>query len=153
MFVISFCENNNQFDLHRKSGNKFETHNITKNSSNEVTSMMNAEPVAKVIIYGYHSSVNDEVRKLQNMYYGDYFCVSEIADDLWDHLMGEHGKSDVLLKNGLIIGEKNQIEAVAKAKGTLAGGLARLQTGTRPLSINDNFNLPQKAIVTHGSII
>ena len=54
--------------------------------------------------------------------------------------MAEWGTANPILQNGIVFGEKTQANAIAKAKSRIAGnGLASLDTGARPLNINNAY--------------
>ena len=136
MFVVSFCEQNILFGLHKKVGDKFETYSFTTDGD-RITGAQPAVPLNELTIYGYVSKVNDSISRNNNMYYGDHFAVMEVDDKAYEHLMAQWGTASSTLKNGLIFGEKKQADAIAKAKARVAGGgLASLDTGSRPLAIN-----------------
>lgn len=144
MFVVSFHEQNLLFKLHPMVNGKFEHYKFTTDGDNKITSARPAIPVNQLIIYGYMSKNNQEIGATHNIYYGDHFAVMEIDDKTWEHLMSEWGSANPTLKNGIIFGEKKQSDAIAKAKArTIGGGLSLLDTGARPLSINNAYKMKQ----------
>lgn len=146
MFVVSLCENSQNFPLHKKNGNKFEQYIFNKDGRGEITSCFPSPPLQNIIIYGYHSNKN---ATSDNVYYDDYFAITEIEDSLYEHLMAEWGKVDSLLSSGLIFGCINRSEAVLNAKAKINGDPKSINTGTRPLSINNSFdNLPKATKVS-----
>jgi hypothetical protein len=150
MFVVSFHEQNLLFNLHKAVDGKFESYIFTKNGSNEITGARSANPVNQLTIYGYMSRNNAEIRASNNIYYGDYFSVMEVDDKAFEHLMAEWGTANPVLQNGVIFGEKTQANAIAKAKSRIAGGgLASLDTGARPLSINTAYKASLEKQKTH----
>lgn len=136
MFVVSVCEQNNQYNLHRKSGKVFESYTAVKDVAGQVTSMQPAPVDKQVIIFGYHAKANFEVVSKYNIYFGEGYAITEIPNDDYEHMMAEWANSDVLLKNGFIFGVENQVEAVAKAKDTV---FKQLDTGTRPMILSEKY--------------
>ncbi len=141
MFVVSFHEQSHKFNLHNKGeGGKFDSYLYTKDSRGDITSGVHAIPVNEVIIFGYLSKHNKTIIASCNMYYGDCFAVMELDDKTWEHLIAEWGTASTLFRTGIIFAEKKQADAIAKAKSRLlGGGIFSLDTGSRPLDINDKY--------------
>ncbi len=139
MFVVSFHEQNIQFDIHPAVNNKFNHYQYNTDGTNNVTGARATIPINKIVIYGYLSKYHPTIKHTHNMYYGDYFSVMEIADGDWEHLNAEWGKANPTLREGIIFAEKKQADAIAKAKAHIANGLPALNTGARPLRINTAY--------------
>jgi hypothetical protein len=139
MFVVSFHEQTLQYDLHHATKNKFSHYVYNTDGENKITGAKRANPEHVVLIPGYISKHNQIIRDRYNVYYGSYFAISNIDDALYEHLMSEY-KNNPPIKNGIIVGFDNQTDAIAFAQARLAGGgIKQLDTGSRPLSINQTY--------------
>lgn len=144
MFLVSFHEQTIKFDLHKKVGNKFENYITSYNVDKNITGMMPAPAQSSVMIYGYTARAKrNEISS--NVYFDDYFAITEIDDKKCEHLLAEWGDTHPLFRNTIIFVAKSEVEAIAQAKSMLAGGLASINTGCRPMSVNDHL---EKNVVT-----
>lgn len=139
MFVVSFHEQNIQFDLHSSEKDTFSHYQFDTDGSNKITGGRTTNPINKIIIYGYLSKYNTNIGRVHNMYYGDHFSVMEVLDREWEHLNAEWGSANPTLREGIIFAEKKQADAIAKAKERVKNGLPSLNTGARPLRINTAY--------------
>jgi hypothetical protein len=138
MYIVSFHEQTIRFDLHKKVGNKFEHYTTNYDVNKNITGMMPSSAQGSVLVYGYHA--RSKQRDISsNTWFDDYFAVTEISDKTCEHLLAEWGNAHPLFMNKILFVAKSQIEAVAEAKSMLAGGLAQINTGCRPMSINDHL--------------
>lgn len=141
MFVVSLHEQSIIFNLHKKTGDKFENYEYTKNCYNEITSIKSAIPLHKIIIYGYIAQYVKN-KNISNVYFEDKFAITEIEDKLFEHLMAEHGNSNALFKNNIIFNEKKQLDAILCAREkTHSNAIRLINTGSRPYNINPSENL------------
>ncbi len=150
MFVVSFHEQSQRFDLHKANGNKFEIYRMHEYENNPTKGAERVPPLSSVVIYGYLSKHNKNITDYVNIYYGDHFAITEVEDNKCEHLFAEHGASNSYFINDVIFVEKTQLSALNKAKAKLKEkGLNNIPTGSRPLEINDalkihNFPDPKK---------
>ena len=113
MFLVSFHEQTIKFDLHKKVGNKFENYITSYNVDKNITGMMPAPAQSSVMIYGYTARAKrNEISS--NVYFDDYFAITEIDDKKCEHLLAEWGDTHPLFRNTIIFVAKSEVEAIAQ---------------------------------------
>ena len=138
MYIVSLCEQNYLFNLHNKApSGLFEHYKFTYDGDNKITNALPANPVQSLTIWGYLSKKSN-LKDGYNIYYGEHFAITEVNDDLANHLLAEWGTSSPLFTSGLIFVEKKETEARAKALAKLSNGANSINTGSRFLSINEH---------------
>ena len=140
-YILSFHEQTIEYDLHSKVDGKFAMYDILKNGNNEYTSAQYKMPLSKVIIAGYNARNNKNLNSRNNIYYGQYYAVTEIDSNLAEHLLDQWGNS-TLFASRIISIRDNKEDAIAIGEEiTTPSNILTLDTGARYLEINNNKNI------------
>lgn len=140
MFFINFSERTTAFDLHEKDGDKFKQITYEYDSKGFANSGFPAHVVKRVNIFGYTARENKELIQNTNVYFNDYYAITEVPDETANHLLAEWEKSSPLFASKLIMVAKKQHEAEAIARDKIGNNPSAINTGSRPLEINTSFN-------------
>lgn len=140
-YILSFHEQTIEYDLHSKVDGKFAMYDILKNGNSEYTSAQYKIPLSKVIIAGYNAKNNKDLNNIYNIYYSQYYAVTEIDSNLANHLLEQWGNS-TLFANGIILIRDTKEDAIAIGEEiTSPSNIIMLDTGARYLDINNNKNI------------
>lgn len=137
MFFINFSERTTAFDLHEKEGDKFKQITYNYDQNGYPSSASPAPAVKRVNIFGYTSRDNKDLIQNTNVYFNDYYAITEIPDETANHLLAEWEKSSPLFASKLIMVAKKQHEAEAMARDRIGNNPSAINTGSRPLEINN----------------